>query len=320
LPDLGDEVEAARVRRDAAALTALIEASVVDEIDRLFLPALDRPLDGARFDDADELQRAVRDYIERDLRLLTLPEHSATLGLFVALLTALFAFAELIPSPKWTARSRVRDINGWWLGWFSFIASGPPAHRLEELLALSDAGVVEFLGGEMWVEADEENGCFRAGSANLDRVVTATALVDARLPDTSIARSDNALLRALVASGAGLEEIVGDAEFSSTTGRLAVRSADRRVLRVPGSTGSAEHPSDRSYAIGPYTNSPFVGAFSRPRTNAVAFRENDRVARALLRHAAEIAAEREPLPLPLPLPLPGRFSDQLWNEFVAQPR
>ncbi|SDZ30709.1 FAD/NAD(P)-binding protein [Herbiconiux ginsengi] len=307
-PDLGDPDDEARVRRDATALTALIETSVIDEIDRVFLPALDRPLHGARFDDAEGLQRAVREYIERDLRLRTLPEHSATLGLFIALLTALFAFAELIPSPKWTARSRVRDINGWWLGWFSFIASGPPAHRLEELLALSEAGVVEFLGGEMWLEADEENGCFRAGSANLDRVVTATALVDARLPDTSIARSDNELLRALVASGTGLEEIARDADFSSPTGRLAVRPADRRVLH------GTEHPSDRSYAIGPYTNSPFVGAFSRPRTNAVAFRENDRVARALLQHAAEIAAEREALPLP------GRFSDQLWNEFVAQPR
>ncbi|WP_440711521.1 FAD/NAD(P)-binding protein [Herbiconiux sp. YIM B11900] len=303
--------ERERIEADARRLTALIESAVPEQIDRLFLPALDRPLAGARFAGTDELQEAVRAYIERDLQLRTLPEHSATLGLFFALLTALFAFADLVASPKWTARSRVEDINGWWLGYFSFIASGPPAHRLEELLALSEAGVVRFLGGEMRLEADEREGVFRASSANHDEVVTATALVDAWLPDTSIARSDNELLRVLLASGSALEEVARDEDYSGPTGRLTVRQEDRRVLH-----GSGE-ASGRSYAVGPYTNSPFVGAFSRPRTNAVSFRENDRVARALLRHLAELAAaRRDPGQW---LPEPGRFSDRLWFEFAAEP-
>jgi hypothetical protein len=136
----------------------------------------------------------------------------------------------------------------------------------------------------MWLEADEENGCFRAGSANLDREVTATALVDARLPDTSIARSDNELLRALIASGGGLEHVVADGDYVGSTGRLLVRQLDTRVVDAAG----ALH--ERRFAIGPYTNSPFVGAFSRPRTNAISFRENDKVARALLRHLAALPA------------------------------
>ncbi|MBF4574244.1 FAD/NAD(P)-binding protein [Herbiconiux sp. VKM Ac-1786] len=321
-PVFADAVDEARVRRDAAELTALIERTVIDELDRLFLPQLDRPLDGVRDDGpdgADELQRRVRAYIERDLRLRTRPEHSATLGLFIALLTSLFALAEIVSSPNWTARSRVEDINGWWLGWFSFIASGPPAHRLEELLALSEAGVVRFLGAGLRVEADEEGGVFRASSENHAEVVTASALVDARLPDTSVARSDNALLRALLEAGAAVEEVAHDPAFRAPTGRLAVRPDDRRVLH-------ADEPSGRTYAIGPYTNSPFVGAFSRPRTNAVAFRENDRVARALLRHLADLAdtpatvpaAEpAEPAAPPLP---PGAFTDRLWGEFAAHPR
>jgi hypothetical protein len=260
----------------------------------------------------------VREYIERDLRLRTLPEHSATLGLFIALLTSLFALAEIVSSLNWTARSRVEDINGWWLGWFSFIASGPPAHRLEELLALSEAGVVRFLGAGLRVEADEEGGVFRASSANHAEVVTASALVDARLPDTSVARSDNALLRALLDAGAAVEEVAHDPAFRAPTGRLAVRPDDRRVLH-------ADEPSGRSYAIGPYTNSPFVGAFSRPRTNAVAFRENDRVARALLQHLAELAtapaaAPAEPTEPAAPAIPPGAFTDRLWGEYAAQPR
>lgn len=316
LPGGATAAEQAVVSADAAALTALIESSVPEEIDRLFLPELDRPLAGAHFDTVEELQAATRAYIERDLTLRTLPEHSATLGLFLSILTAMFVFADLLASPKWSARSRVADLNGWWLGYFSFIASGPPAHRLDELLALSEAGIVEFIGGEMWVETDEDGGSFRAGSANHDRVVTASALVDARLPDTSIARSDNELLRVLLASGDALEEIARDPEvagreaYAASTGRLSVRPDDRRVVRGAGT------PSDRSYAIGPYTNSPFVGAFSRPRTNAVSFRENDRVARALLTHLAALDAERravldaEHLPASSARPRPAEFATQ----------
>ncbi|MGG7509932.1 FAD/NAD(P)-binding protein [Plantibacter sp. YIM 135249] len=332
LPVEGSAEEHARVRADAASLTALIESSVPDELDRLFLPELDRPLDGARFETVEELQEATRAYIERDLRLRTLPEHSATLGLFMSILTAMFVFADLIASPKWSARSRVADLNGWWLGYFSFIASGPPAHRLDELLALSEAGIVEFIGGEMWVDADEEHGTFHAGSANHDRVVSASALVDARLPDTSVARSDNELLRVLLDSGQALEEIArdpgaagpdgprgladpaGPAGFAASTGRLTVRPDDRRVVQGTGS------PAERHYAIGPYTNSPFVGAFSRPQTNAVSFRENDRVARALLTHLAALEAERVPPPQPPESIRPGMFSDRLWFEFAAVPR
>jgi len=325
LPDAGSLEEKAQLRADAASLIALIESSVPAEIDRLYLPELDRPLADRHFDSAEEVQDAVRAYIERDLVLRTQQEHSATLGLFLSILTAMFVFADLLASPKWSARSRVTDLHGWWLGYFSFIASGPPAHRLEELLALSEAGVVEFLGGEMWVEADEEEGCFRAGSVNHDHVVTATALVDARLPDTSIARSDNELLRVLLQSGRVLEEIArdpvatGDLAFAEPTGRLIVRSDDRRVLHGTGA------PGERAYAIGPYTNSPFVGAFSRPGTNAVSFRENDLVARALLLRLGELqaagaaAAAAEPAAA-AELPRPGLFSDRLWFEFAAEPR
>ncbi|MCS5716131.1 FAD/NAD(P)-binding protein [Herbiconiux sp. CPCC 205716] len=323
-PVVSDAADEERVRRDAAALTELIEHAVIHEIDRLFLPTLDRPLDRVLdhpldfpADGAEDLQQRVRDYIERDLRLRTRPEHSATLGLFIALLTSLFALAEIVSSPTWTARSRVEDINGWWLGWFSFIASGPPAHRLEELLALSEAGVVHFLGAGLRVEADEEGGVFRASSADHEEV-TASALVDARLPETSVTRSDNALLRALLDAGAAVEDVAHDAHFRAPTGRLAVRPDDRRVLH-------ADEPSGRSYAIGPYTNSPFVGAFSRPRTNAVACRENDRVARALLRHLADLAAPELAAPAApaadnaTPLP-PDAFTDRLWGEFAARPR
>lgn len=287
VPPLGDDRD--RVLDDAATLVSLVARTVPDELDRLFLPTLDRPLAGLR-GDADAVQEAVRRHIRRDLLLRTQQEHSETMAVFLALLQSLFVFADLTASAEWSDRSRVHDVNGWWLGWFSHLASGPPAHRLEELLALSEAGIVDFLGAGITVVADEDQGCFAAQGAGSSRVVTASALVDARLPDTSVARSDNEVLRHLVASGHALEELVGDA---GSTGRLLVRQLDTRL-----SVGSGTH-SDRFYAIGPYTSSPFVGAFSRPRTNALSFRENDKVARALLLHLAELSAASRPTSVPV---------------------
>lgn len=298
--------DTAGLSADSAAFVRLVTESVNESIDVLFLPEFDRPLAGFRAGSYEELQAEIRAYIQRDLDLRTNQEHSATLGLFIALLTSLFALSDIIDSPKWTAKSRVRDIHGWWFGYFSYIASGPPGHRLEELIALSEAGIIEFLGGELWVEADENEGIFRAGSANTDRVVTASALVDARLPETNISRSDNAALLSLLNTGEGSEELVADADFIGSTGRLVVHQNDTRIVDPAGQR------SERRYAIGPYTNSPFVGAFSRPKTNAISFRENDKVARAVLQHLGELAAAALAVTVPDPAapgsPTPGSES------------
>ncbi|PPH83388.1 FAD/NAD(P)-binding domain-containing protein [Rathayibacter sp. AY1D9] len=275
LPALGADAE--RVLGDARTLTALVADTVPDSLDRLLLPDLDRPFADVRFADGSALQEAVRAYIRDDLALRSRQEHSATMALFLALLRSHFLVADLTASARWTPRSRIEDLHGWWLGWFSFLASGPPAHRLEELLALSDAGVVDFLGPGIRVETSEEEGRFVASGGATDQVVLADALVDARLPRTSVARSDDALMRALVASGSAVEDLVDVGDTLLSTGRLRVHQDDTLLRSTAGGRVG------RRYAIGPYTDSPFVGAFSRPGTNAVSFRENDKVARALLR-------------------------------------
>jgi hypothetical protein len=269
---------------DSEELALLVEETVPDPLDRVLLDAFDRPLDDARFDDAGQLQEELRRYIRTDLVLRSSPDRSATLALFSSLLFALFDLGGIVDSPKWSARSRIDDLPVRWLGFFSFVASGPPAHRLEELLALSEAGIVEFLGPELWVRADDR-GHFVAGSPSVDREVTARVLVDARLPRTRVGASDNPAVRSLVRSGAGSEEYLQDDEAGGSTGRLRVRREDARVLDPLG------RPHPRRFAIGAYTNAPFVGAFARPRTNAVSFRENDRVARALLELARGLSSD-----------------------------
>jgi len=270
-----------RYRFDSSRLRAAVDAAVPNPVDRFDLATFDRPLAGVHVDSRDELQNTLRYYIGLDLHARSAPEHSATLGLFTSLLYALFDLSTIVDSPKWTARSLAVDLPVRWQNFFSYVASGPPAHRLDELLALSRAGVVEFLGPELSLRADPA-GFFAASSPIVDGEVRARVLVDARLPDTSVGESDSPALRSLIESGAGREQIVSDADFTGSTGRLVVRPGDARVISLDG------EPHPRRFAIGPYTSAPFVGAFARPATNAVSFRENDTVARAVLTLAATL--------------------------------
>ncbi|MEU1135049.1 FAD/NAD(P)-binding protein [Streptomyces sp. NPDC005900] len=234
-------------------LAALVASAVPDPADRLDLAALDRPLAGVRPTSYEELQEGVRAHIAADLARRHDPGHSPDLAVFLALLSA---YGQLV---------RLGDVGTWWHGFFSFLASGPPGPRLRHLLALSRAGVVRFLGADVRVSA--EDGVFRARSPTLPGQVTeARALVEARLPRPTLARTRDPLLRALHAEGAA----------PTPAGLLAVDPADGRVLDRAG----AAHP--RRFALGPHTDARGAGAFTRPRTNSPSFRQNDATARAVL--------------------------------------
>lgn len=246
----------------SAELRALVAAAVPDPADRLDLDALDRPLAGLRYPGTDALQDGLRGYIEADLARRHDPAHSPDLAVFLALLSV---YGQLV---------RIGDRGPWWHGFFSYLASGPPGPRLRQLLALSRAGVVRFLGANTTVTADPERGVFRAGGDSVPGAfVEARALVEARLPEPTVAATKDALLRALYDDGAA----------STATGLLAVDPLDSRVLDRAG------RPHPRRFALGPYTDARSAGAFARPRTNAPSFRQNDATARALLRFLRERA-------------------------------
>lgn len=244
-------------------LRALVHTAVPDPADRLDLDALDRPLAGLRASSEAELQDRLRRHLDADLDRRQDPEHSEDLAVFFALLSV---YGQIM---------RLGDVGPWWHGFFSFLASGPPGPRLRGLRALSEAGIVRFLGADMTVTAEE--GSFAARSGSLPgRTVRARALVEARLPQPTAGRVRDPLLRTLFADGAAV----------TRDGLLAVAPEDGRVRYADGTT----HP--RLFALGPHTDARGAGAFTRPRTGGPAFRQNDATARALL------DALRAPRPAP----------------------
>ncbi|WP_115789810.1 FAD/NAD(P)-binding protein [Arthrobacter silvisoli] len=256
----------------------LAASAVPDPALRLDLEALDQPFSGCAFPDHDAVQQAVVNYIRRDLALRTSPDHSETLALFMALLKVYMELGRLVPQERLNSRSQ-QAVHGWWHGFFSFVDSGPPPHRLREMLALHDAGLLHFLGPGTWVRPDEASGRFVAGSFQSPVLVDAAAHIEARLPSPSVERSANPALTELHASGRGTEQRLLTADGPHSTGKLLV-SGSFEVL------GPAGSPQPGLFAVGPWTSGWGAGAFARPNTNAAPFRENDALARTLLGHLA----------------------------------
>ncbi|MFG2468211.1 FAD/NAD(P)-binding protein [Streptomyces canus] len=234
-------------------IQALVASAVPDPRDRFDLAALDRPLEGVRYATHEEFQDGLREYVEQDLSRRHDPSYSPDLAVFLGLLSV---YGQLV---------RLGDIGGWWHGFFSYLASGPPGPRLRQLLALSRAGVLRFVGADM--EVRPEDGVFRASSPTVpDFSVQARALVEARLPEPTVRRALDPLLRELHAEGVA----------ETPDGLLRVDRADGRVLDRSG------RPHPRRFALGPHTDGRTPGAFTRPRTGGPAFRQNDATARAAL--------------------------------------
>ena len=180
------------------AFAALVADAVPADDDRLDLDHLDRPLRGRRFASDEELQDHLVAYIDADLARRSDPAYSADLGAFMALLSSFRQLARIVASGQLGSRSRVDEMDGWWFGFFSYLASGPPPDRLEQLVALARAGVVHFLGGDLEVTPDSTTGRFVARGHNGPAVVEAVGLIEARLPRRTCAAPRDELVRSLV--------------------------------------------------------------------------------------------------------------------------
>ena len=258
-------------------LARVIADSVADEQDIFDLERINAPLRNLQFATADELHDHVRAHVEADVARRTNPRFSADLGAFNALLQAFVTVARIAASGRMTTRSRIEDVGQWWFSFFMYYASGPPPARLRQLLALERAGLVRFIGADTTVRADEQRGVFVATSSSHPDEIEATGLVDAVIAGASVTRTADALVATLRDRGELLEEVVFDGDWSLNSGKVAVTGSTMNVVRADGTA------HDRLHAIGSFTSRPVAGAFSRPRTNAPTFRQNDLIARTVLR-------------------------------------
>lgn len=274
---------------------ALVAAAVPDDALWLDFERLDNPFAGRYFANHAAVQDAVAGYIAEDLRVRAGEGHPETLALFLGFLRAYMDLGSLVPADRLTAASQAA-IQGWWHGFFSFVDSGPPPHRLRQILAIHRAGLLDFLGPALTVATQESTGHFVASSGQGTTELRATAFIEARLPAPTVVRSANPVLVNLQASGIGSEQQLLSADGTVSTGRLLVSGTHQVV-------GPRGERAKRLFAVGPGTSVWGAGAFARPHSNAAPFRENDALARSVL----DALVHRPYRPSGATTPLPGLY-------------
>lgn len=269
----------------SAALEEALAALVPDPTDRIDVHRLDRPLDGIEVGSPEQLTQwwlrdLQQDLDEADLGMDSpLKCASVQIGAGRAPLRTLVRFGGL------RGMSYARDVEGWFRGFGGMLASGPPARRIEELVALVRAGIVQPVGARMRVAAEDDG--FTVTSATVPGTVhRARALLEAHLPAADLARSTNPVLAAATQDGIGRAYIVPDPRESPfTSGALEVGPAPYRVIAADGTEQMG------LYAVGVPLESILWGTQLQPlaRTNSRMLREIDAVARDALRPGVDTA-------------------------------
>ncbi len=172
------------------------------------------------------------------------------------------------------------DLDGWYTPLNAFLSIGPPVRRIEEMIALIEAGVLQVTGPGTDVRLDTSVPAFVATS---DRVpgllVPARVLIEARLPEADVRRTTDPLIRQLLETDqAGPYRIAGKGGTSYETGGLAVTERPSRVIDGRG----LPHPRRFAYGIPTEAVHWATAAGVRPGVDSVTLGDSDAIARALL--------------------------------------
>ncbi|KAK6950576.1 hypothetical protein Daesc_008904 [Daldinia eschscholtzii] len=168
-----------------------------------------------------------------------------------------------------SGKSRRVDVDKTFTPLSNFLSVGPPKHRIDELIALIKAGVVNILGPKITME--HRGNMWVIKSPNVpDYELEVTTLIEARLPRPSLSTTTDPLLSHLLKTGQCRPHIIDDYE----TGAIDITEApyclkDRR---------GQPHPA--RFAIGVPTEGIHwtTTAGARPGVDSAMLQECDRVA------------------------------------------
>ncbi|WP_370947250.1 FAD/NAD(P)-binding protein [Amycolatopsis sp. cg5] len=172
------------------------------------------------------------------------------------------------------------DLEGWYTPLNAFLSVGPPVSRIEEMIALIEAGVLVITGPGTVIRLDTKHRVFIAESELVPgKPIRATVLIEARLPEPDLRRTADPLLRQLLATEQiSPYRIESDDGTFHETGGLAVTDRPYHVIDGHG----RKHPRRFAYGV-PTESVHWVTATGiRPGVDSVTLRDSDAIARAVL--------------------------------------
>lgn len=277
--DAARESERWHVREERVLRKSVIDAEphLVFDMRRLLRPLGDNP-----FPHREALRSALMDFLRTDLAESRAgPGRSPLKALFPVLWKARALLKELVADDRVSPASFVRDVRGWFEDFVSGMCDGPPPQRYAELIALADAGLVDFAGPQVRITPSRsgESAAFVATSPDVPDSVRARALIDASSPANRVLQADDTLIRGMMDRGqlrAAVHELEDGTRVQSTG--LAVTESPYRTV----DTQDRVHPARYCLSIQLSSVQMGLAIAANPAADAQTLRDSDAVARAVL--------------------------------------
>jgi FAD-NAD(P)-binding len=276
---------------DSERMRRLLDDVFPDHATRWDWDRVDQPAAGRRFAGREEYGVWVLALLRHDFADSRVGPASSASKAVAAMLRDLRDEVRQVISHRGISGASYRaHIDRWFSGLNNYLASGPPASRVEELIALSEAGVAHFIGPRMTVAL--EGGRFVAHSPSVSGdPLEASALIEAHLPLIDLRRTRDPLLRHLLATGRCRPFVIPDADGPGyETGGIDVVEGSLRLVDAAG----VPHPGRFSY--GPPIESvqwvTQIGA--RPHVGSRTLIQGDAIARGALRRAVDLSERPVP--------------------------
>ena len=164
-------------------------------------------------------------------------------------------------------------LNRWFTPLNAYLSIGPPRQRIEQMIALMEAGILNVLGPRLEVRA--EDGAWLAHSPEVPgSMVRATTLIEARLPKPNLRHTADKLLVHLLKTGQCRPHALDGLE----TEGLDVTLSPYHLISCQGRAHASR------FAVGVPTEGVrwVTTAGPRPGVNSVTLSDTDAVARAAL--------------------------------------
>ncbi|MFI6646077.1 hypothetical protein ACIBI8_00440 [Streptomyces sp. NPDC050529] len=186
---------------------------------------MDTPLDGVTFSKISDLQLWMRKFVTQETNRMLSGRFSCDPALMTSLRRIYSHLAEAVNSQNGIGNFDAIHVMNWVRSKIKYMQGGAPWPRQRELLALSKAGVVTFLGAGGRVCTDLNRGTTCSSDTVPGIAVPISHLIDARNANHSVRLSGDTLRRELYQRG----EIIG---FSGAESLDARRATATEVVRV----------------------------------------------------------------------------------------
>ncbi|MFJ1702959.1 FAD/NAD(P)-binding protein [Kitasatospora sp. NPDC088346] len=271
---------------DGAAEQRLLDAHRIDPADRWDWGRITDPLPRRGFADRADFRRWLLDHLAQDVRNARAGNVHGPLKAALDVLRDLRNEIRLaVDHGGLDGDSHRDDLDGWYTPLNAFLSIGPPVSRIEEMRALLECGLLVLTGPGTDIRLDPARRAFVAHSRSVPgEPVAARTLIEARLPEPDLRRTDDPLLRHLLGTGQCAAHRIGVHQ----SGGLAVTGRPYRLLDAHG------RPHPRRFAFGVPTEGVHwvTAAGIRPGVDSVILGDADAIARAVL--ALPLTADAPP--------------------------